>query len=217
MVESLVLKAERRTNTGTQVSRRLRAAGQVPAIIYGHKQEAIAVAVSYHDLALEVQHHHRLLDVELDGKAEKFLLKEVQYDHLGEHIIHADLTRVKLGERVQVAVTVELRGVPVGAAEGGVLDQMRAEVEVECPVVSIPEVIRVSVVHLNVGDTLTAGELEMPEGAKLVTEAETPLAMLRVVAEEVEEVETAEGEEAQPEVISEKPEGESEESDEKDK
>ena len=217
MVESLVLKAERRTNTGTQVSRKLRAAGLVPAIIYGHKQDPVAVVLIYHDLALEVQHRHRLLDVELDGKAEKFLLKDVQYDHLGDRIIHVDLARVKVGERVQVAVTVELRGVPAGVAEGGVLDQLRAEVELECPVISIPEVIRVSVAHLNIGDTLTAGELEMPEGSKLVTESETPLVTVRVLAEEVEEEVSAEGEGVEPEVISEKPEEGSEESGEKDK
>ena len=205
MVEALVLKAERRERSGTSASRMLRKAGLVPAIIYGHKTEPIAVQLSYHDVALEVQHHHRLLEVEVDGKQEKLLAKEVQYDHLGEKIIHLDLARVRLDERVEVNVAVELRGHAAGAAEGGVLDQMLADVTLECPVVAIPESIRVSVVDLNIGDTLMAGDLELPEGSKLVTPADTAVATVRVLAEEPEEEVEAEAEEGEPEVISERP------------
>ena len=215
MIETIVLKAEKRQATGTRSARKVRAAGMIPMVIYGHKQEALAVQTSYHDLALELQHRHRLLTVELDGEQEQLLVKDVQYDHLYEKIMHVDLTHVNLDERVEMTVMVELRGTPAGAAEGGVLDQALAEVTLECPVTDIPERVRASVLHLQVGDSLVAGDLELPEGSKLVTDAAAVVAAVRVLAEEPEE-EVVEDEAAtsEPEVIGEKQEeeGETEES-----
>jgi len=204
MVEALVLKAERRDKTGSRVAKSERGAGMVPAIIYGHKEEPVAVRLNYHDLALELQHHHRLVKVELDGEPSQLLVKDVQYDHLCDKIIHVDLTRVDLDERVTVTVAIQLRGTAAGAAEGGVLDTVNAEVELECLVTSIPENIRASVVELQVGQTLTAGDLELPEGSTLITAAETVIATVRVLAEEVVEEEAAEAATEEPEVITER-------------
>jgi len=205
MVEQVVLQAERRGQTGTRAARRLRAAARVPAIIYGHGEEPVPVAVNYHDLALELQRHHRLLAVELEGRVEQVLVKDVQYDHLYAKIVHVDLTRVSLDERVKVSVRVELKGVPAGATEGGVLEQVLAAVELECLVTSIPESIRAAVTHLQVGDMLTAGQLELPAGAELLTAPETPVALVSKMAEEEEVVAPAAapvgGEAAEPEVI----------------
>ena len=201
MAETLVLKASRREGTGTRVSRKLREQGQVPAIIYGHKAEPMAVMLNYHDLELEIKHHHRLLDVELEGKQEKLLVKEVQYDYLGDKILHVDLTRVDLDERVTVEVSIELRGAPAGAADGGVLEQVAAEIEVECPVTNIPENIRVHVNDMKVGDTLTAAEVALPEGVTLASDPELVIATVRVMAEEPEAVEGEEGEGVEPEII----------------
>lgn len=210
MTEALVLKAERREKMGTREARRLRSRGKVPVIIYGHKQEPVSVALSHHDLTLEVEHHHRLLGVELDGKLEQFLVKDIQYDYLGDTIIHVDLSRVNLDERVQVMVAVVLKGVPEGVHEGGVLAQTLTEVELECLVTSIPEEVRANIAHLKAGENLTAGELELPDGALLVTEANAPVATVRVKEEEVEEGAVGEAEttdSAEPEMIArEKPE-----------
>jgi len=206
MVEAIMLKAERRNQSGTRNARRLREAGLLPAIIYGHQEKPVAVHMNYHDLALELHHHHRLLEVELEGKRVQVLVKEVQYDHLGDKVIHVDLARVSLDERVQVTVQVALRGTPAGVSEGGVLEQVISEIELECQVTNIPEEIRVPVNHLQVGQALTAGELELPEGTTLITEADSPVAMVTVMAEEEEEEEEAAVEaEAEPEVISKKP------------
>ena len=215
MVEALVLKAERRKQSGTRSARKLREAGKVPAIIYGHQEEPIAVQMNYHDLALELHHHHKLLEVVLEGNKVQVLVKDVQYDHLGDKVIHVDLTRVSLDERVQVTVQIALRGTPAGASEGGVLEKLMSEIELECQVTKIPEEIRVPVSHLQVGQTLTAGELELPEGTQLITEADSPVVTVTVMAEEEEEEEAAAEAEAEPEVISKKPsdeesEGESE-------
>lgn len=205
MVEALVLTAERRKQSGTRSARKLREAGKVPVIIYGHQEKSVAAQMDYHDLALELHHHHKLLEIVLDGKKIQTLVKEVQYDHLGDKVIHVDLTRVSLDERVQVTVPIAVRGTPAGASEGGVLEKVMTEIELECQVTNIPEEIRVSVNHLQVGDTLTAGELELPEGTQLITEEDLPVVTVTVMAEE-EEAEEAEPEaEAEPEVISKKP------------
>lgn len=216
MTETLVLKAQKREHVGTGAARKQRAQGLVPAIIYGHKQEPVAALLSYHDLALEIQHRHRLLEVELDGKVERFLLKDVQYDHLGDTIIHVDLTRVDMDERVNVTVEVILKGTPVGLTEGGTLDRVLTEVELECLVTDIPENIRVDIRHLKLGDSLLAGDLELPGKAKLLTEAESLIATVRlqVAKPEEEEKEEAveEAEAGEPEVITrEKSEGEEQE------
>ncbi len=207
MVETIVLKAEKREQSGTRCSRKLRKQGLVPAIIYGHKTEPVSVQLNYHDLTMELQHHHRLLEVELDGSQEKLLVKDVQYDHLGDTVIHIDLTRVDLDERVQVTVEIELRGTAVGVSEGGVLDQVNNNIELECLVTDIPESIRVKIGELKIGETLTAADLELPAGAKLISDPTTAIATISVMAEEPEEAEgeagAAEGE-VEPEVIAKK-------------
>jgi len=201
MAETLVLKAKRREQAGTRAARRQRREGLVPAIIYGHKEEVVPVLLDYHDLALELQHHHRLLGLELEGNKSQYLVKEVQYDHLGDKIVHVDLTRVYLDERVQVTVAIELRGTAAGVMEGGVLEQQRADVELECLVTNIPESIRVRVNDLVIGQSVLAGDLEIPEGTKLITDPKAVVATVRMKVEEVEEVtETAE-EKAEPEMI----------------
>jgi len=202
MTEELILKTEKRERTGTRHTRRQRETGKLPAIIYGHKTDPVAVLLNYHDLALEIQHHHRLLTVELNGKQEKVLIKDVQHNYLGDKILHVDLTRVRLDERVQVNVILDLRGTPVGAADGGVLDNLLPAVELECLVTNIPENIRVPVSHMNIGDTLLARDLQLPDGTTLITAPDTPVASVSVIAEEVEEEEAVVGEaEAEPEVI----------------
>jgi large subunit ribosomal protein L25 len=201
MVETLVLKAEKRKNSGTRSSRKARASGLVPAIVYGHGAEPLSITLNYHDLSLELHHHHRLLQVDVEGQHEQLLVKDVQYDHLGDTIIHLDLTRVDLDERVAVAVTLEFKGTPVGASEGGILDQMLGSIELECLVTAIPESIRVMVTDLNIGDMLLAKNVELPSGATLVTDPESAVATVRMMAEEVEEEVEVEAGGDEPEVI----------------
>jgi len=141
------------------------------------------------------------------------LVKDIQDDHMGDKIVHVDLARVRLDERVQVTVMVELKGIPVGVSEGGTLDQALMGVELECLVTSIPESIRVKVTDLKLGQHLLAKDLELPAGAKLITDPESLVAIVRAKAEEVEEVAPAAAEEGtEPEVITARPpkEGEAE-------
>ncbi len=190
MVEKKVLKTEKRSESGTKVARKLRKEGFVPAVIYGHKKGTVSVKLNRHALTMELKHHHRLLDLDVEGARESCLIKAVQYDYLGDEIIHVDLTRVDVDERVTVSVALELRGTPVGVSEGGgVLNQLLNEIELECVVVSIPESIRVVISDLQIGDSVTAGELELPEGVLLQTPAESPVVMVQAAVEAVEEEE----------------------------
>ncbi|MCP4590158.1 MAG: 50S ribosomal protein L25 [bacterium] len=199
-MEQMVLKAERRVSLGTRPARRVREAGRLPAVIYGHGEAPEAISLDTHDALLELQHGARVFTVALEGKQSQYLVKAVQYDYLGTNAVHLDLMRVDLSEKVQIKIGVELRGIPAGIAEGGVLDHSLNEIEVECLVTHIPETIVANVKHLGVGEALLVGDLELPEGVEVLTDREERIAAVRVLAEEAP-AEEAEEESGQPEVI----------------
>jgi large subunit ribosomal protein L25 len=201
-----LLKATTRTGTGTRKTRALRAQGKIPGIIYGHGIAAAPVTLDGHEVVTALGHHERVLEIDLEGQTQSVLVKDVQYDYLGQDILHLDLTRVNLDERVEVTVSLTFRGEPAGAAEGGVLQVASNEVAIECPVRSIPEEIRVPVAELKLYDKLFARDLALPEGATLVDDPNMLIASVGMV-HEVEEA-AAEVAPAGPEVIGEKTEEE---------
>lgn len=194
-----LLKAQTRTSTGTRRTRTLRKDDKVPAIIYGHGETPQAIALDKTELSLMMKHGDRLVEVEIEGKVQNALLKDVQYDAMGDVILHVDLARVNLDELVKVTVTINLRGVPAGAVDGGVLTQIIADAHLECQVRSIPEEIRVNVNDMKVGDKLSLKDLPLPQGAKLLGDPEAIVATVSLITEKEE----VEGEEAAaaPEVI----------------
>ncbi len=203
-----VLKINKREKLGTREARRLRRDNLIPAIAYGHGEENQAVSLSARDIELAIRHGEHLVKCELDGKEQNFLIKDVQYDFMGQTIIHVDLARVNLDERVDVTIPIILRGVPVGVeSEGGVLRQQLAELDVQCVVTNIPEELRVPVLEMHVGDLLRVADLELPEGVTTIEDPEAVIASVSVVTEEV----AAATEEAEvgPEVIGAKVEEES--------
>jgi large subunit ribosomal protein L25 len=134
-----------------------------------------------------LHHGAHVFNLSLDGAEHQCFIKEVQYDYLGTNPVHLDLTRVDQNERVKVTVQVELRGVPKGVTQGGVLDQLISDVEVECPVMSIPELLRPRVNDLDVGESLHVRDLELPEGVVPVGDPDDVVCTVRALAEEVEE------------------------------
>jgi large subunit ribosomal protein L25 len=205
-----VLKANKREAFGTRKVRPLRAAGMIPAIVYGHGEPPLAVTLSRHDVGVALARGERLLELDVAGQVQNVLVKEVQYDPMGQDILHVDLARVDLDERVKVTVPIVLRGTPVGAADGGVLHQVSAQVTIECTVRAIPEDIRMSVTEMKIDDVLHMRDLSLPEGAVLVGDGETIVATVSVVKEEVEAPAPAVAAPAEPEVIGEKKEEEPE-------
>jgi large subunit ribosomal protein L25 len=201
-MQHLVLKAIKREPKGRKPARRLRAKDLVPAIIYGHGDEPEAIALPGHDLRLELAHGAHLLDVELDGKQARYLIKDVQYGHLGVNLLHVDLARVRLDQRVTVSVPLDFRGTPKGGQTAGArFDHDLVDLEIECLVTEIPESIRVQVSDLELGQSIHARDVELPPGVKLKTDPDAVVCAVRarLVAEEA--AEEAPPEAAEPEVI----------------
>jgi large subunit ribosomal protein L25 len=199
------IKGEPRQTGGKHANERLRNRGMLPAIVYGHQEAPVTIALSLHDTEIALAQTAHLVEVEIDGKAEQYLIKDVQYDHLQKDPIHLDLVRISVDERVQVNVAVELRGTPAGAKEGGVLTQNLNEIECECLAIDIPERLRIKVDHLNIGDSVHVRDLVVPENVTILTDPEEAIASLtppRELPEAEEEVVAEEGAEgAEPEVI----------------
>lgn len=206
-----VLKATKRDNIGSRAAQSLRKEGLIPGVIYGHGLETQSVTLQKHEMELAILHGERLLEVDCEGNKENVLIKELQYDTFGQHILHVDLTRVNLDDRIEVTVQVTLRGTPEGvSSEGGMLQHLVSEVHVECLAGAIPADITVLVRDMKVGDNLTAGDLPLPDGAKLLGDPAAIVASVRVVAEEEEAPAEVEEGGAEPEVIGEKKEEEGE-------
>ena len=205
MSDSVVLDAEVRQEVGSKAAVKLRKAGKLPAIIYGHGKDPVSIAVDYHAFDEGLHHGHRLFEVNIDGKAESLLVKALQYDHLGKDVIHADLIRVDLSEKVTVTVPITSKGTAKGSQEGGIIDWHLSDIVVECAVSDIPEKIELVIRDIEIGDSVHAKDLALPAGAVLVTEADALIFNCHVVAE-AKTTEELEGEMPEgPEVISEKP------------
>jgi large subunit ribosomal protein L25 len=204
-MEQAFLKAEKREHAGSKSAAKARSAGRLPATIYGHKQTPESILLDGHDFAMQLQHGTKLFDIDLAGKNDKMLLKEVQYDYLGKNIIHVDFLRVDLAEKVKVTVPVEVKGVAKGASEGGIIQSHLDKVELECLVTDIPDVIILSVKNVGIGDAVHAGDLELPAGTKLITDAKALIITCNIVAaaKSTEELE-AETPAAGPEVLTER-------------
>lgn len=200
------LKAVKRSEMGTHKVRRLREQGMIPVIIYGHGETPMPISIDKRQVETAVHRGARLMQVEVDGQSQYVLVKDVQYDHYGKDVLHMDLARVNLDERVEVAVPITLRGKPVSGEEAGVLQLVTPVVRIECLVTQIPDDIRVNVADMKVGDMIKAKEVALPEGAKLLIDPELLICTVSIVTEEeVAVAEVAEGA-AEPEVIGAKPE-----------
>lgn len=182
MAKKLVLKAETREQTGSKSAAQVRKQGRIPAIVYGHKQEPVAISLDRHNLVEGVHDGHRVVDVQIGRKKETMLIKDIQYDYLGKDIIHADLMRVDATERIKVTVPVELKGTAKGTHEGGIIEEHADHLEIECRATDIPESIVVSVKDVGVGSNLHAGDIELPAGARLVSAPSTLIVTCGLVA-----------------------------------
>jgi len=212
MVEQITIKARVREQTGPSAARRLRRSGRVPAVIYRAGKKARLLDLDAHELE-NILHHHTgenfVMDVDIGGRPRKALLKEVQHDVVTGRPLHVDFYEVSMKERVHVTVALELSGEPLGVTQqGGVLEQLLHEVEVECLPGDIPESFSVDVSGLKIGQHITVGDLPIDtDKYGLITGADVVLAAVAAprVQEEVEAAaEEAEAGVTEPEVISEK-------------
>ena len=214
MSETMLLKANIRRESGSNKSAGLRKQGLLPAVIYGHKQEPVSISLDAHAFLEGLHGGHRIFDLEMDGQKETIMIKELQYDHLGKGILHADLMRVNLSERVTVEVPVELRGTAEGTHQGGIVEMILSSLEIECTVSEIPETVPVNIKSLGLNQSLHAGQIELAAGFKLVTDPEALVVLCHEPAAAKAEEAAVEGAEAapcEPEVITERKKEEGEE------
>ncbi|PAY19220.1 50S ribosomal protein L25 [Rhodopirellula sp. SM50] len=191
-----VVQVQKRDGSlGTAASRRLRKAGSVPAVLYGHKQENQHLAISQKTVESILRHHSRI--VELQGDVvETAMVSDLQFDPLGIEVLHIDLQRVDMNEKVTVTVPIRFKGEPIGGKQGGIVIENAHEVEVECPVVAIPDFVELNVTSVGLGEHRSASDVKLPENVVLITPGETVVYHVeKVKGEEVDETEE-EGEEA---------------------
>jgi large subunit ribosomal protein L25 len=205
----IVVEARPRAEFGKNVNRRLRAEGFIPGVVYGAKKDPVPVAVSPKDIGTILRSatgENTLFDLQLDGGRRKVILKEFQVEPIKGKLLHADFYEVALDQALEVTVHVELTGVPVGVkVEGGILDFVTREIEIECLPTQIPDKLSLDVSALHVGQHLEASSLVLPDGVTLVEEPNRVVVSVSVAKAEEEapaaEGALAEGAPAEPEVI----------------
>ncbi|MEY4477595.1 MAG: hypothetical protein RJA31_1099 [Actinomycetota bacterium] len=164
MAEQHALKATARTSFGKGFARRLRAAGQVPGVVYGHGGETQHVALPAHELTLLVRHKNVLIDLDIDGKKELVLVKDVQKDYVRQIIEHVDLVIVRKGETVTVNIPV----VMVGHSFPGTVAMIEHQtLTVEAEATHIPEHIEIDVTDMHEHTHVSAKDVKLPQGVKL--------------------------------------------------
>jgi large subunit ribosomal protein L25 len=211
MAETTKIIANKRDNRGTKKARRLRKQGLVPAVVYGHGEGTVSVSVPRDEFAAVLRHGQRIVELQTDGNLQTMLIRDIQWDALGQDILHIDFTRVSRDERIQIEVAVELKGTAPGATAGGVLEQVKHTLEVECLAMNVPESIRVPVGELQIGQAIHVKDLKLPEGVKVLEDPEAIVVHVLQPAAEPEAAPTEATETAEPEVIKrEKPEEEAE-------
>jgi large subunit ribosomal protein L25 len=196
------LQAQPREKLGTRYTKRLRASGKMPAILYGHGSQPMALQLDAKQTLQSLQQGAHVLNIALEGgTTETCLVKELQFGWLGDNVIHVDLARVNLDELVTVKVRLNYFGQPESSKRpGAVLTHDVTELEVSCKVRDIPEEIRIDLTNMK-GDLLTVGEYKLPAGITAVTDSHSAYARVIIVQEELAAEATAPTGVAEPEVL----------------
>ena len=206
MTESAKVRVEARDpvknkGTGSRVARRLRAAGRIPAVIYGHKQAVIPISLVRGDVWKMIKTPGHLADLEVGGSTETVLIRDVQWDHLGKEILHLDFSRVSAEEIIETEVGVELRGQAAGIANGGILEHLVHSLSINCRAGAIPDSIKIDISQLQIDEGIHVRELILPPDVTVNADPEVLLVHV-VVRGAQEEATEAEAESVtQPEVI----------------
>lgn len=199
---------EARERLGSRYAARLRRGGRLPAVIYGHGKDPSHVSFNAKEVTELLHSHARIFEVAVADRVEPCLVKAVQWDHLGSHLVHLDLARVDLNERITINVELALVGEAPGLKEeGAILEHPVAEIEIECLAMQIPDRLTLDVSSLGTENVLTVADLKLPAGVTTTMDPETVLASISIVREEVVAPAAGEGG-AEPEVIGKKAEEE---------
>ncbi|WP_449283343.1 50S ribosomal protein L25/general stress protein Ctc [Leucobacter sp.] len=177
MSETNQLVATARESFGKGAARKLRAVGQTPAVIYGHGTDPVHVSVETHPLSLIIRHANAIIELDIEGRKELVLVKDVQKDPVRQIIEHVDLLVVKKGETVEVEVPVHVVGESFAGTNA--LQELNT-IHLSVPATDIPEHLEVSVEGLEEGAHIVTGDIELPKGASLLGDAD--LLVVNIVA-----------------------------------
>lgn len=202
-----VIEVKKREETGTLRMRRLRKAGRIPAVVYGQGGDNVAVSIASRDVEKMVRDARHIVELGGDLKQDA-LVKEVQWDAFGSEVLHIDLARIDASEAVEVNLAIDLRGVAPGTRAGGIVKHLMHEVAVRCPANKMPEQLEVNINELELDESISVGEIELPPSAELLCDPED--VVVTCVTPTVTEEPEGEGEAgmAEPEVIGRKAEDE---------
>lgn len=187
--KSPLLKAETRARIGSRYAQRDRSKGRLPAIVYGHGREPLPISLDAHEALGHIHKGEKVFRLDFPGHAQAdemqmVLLKDLQFDYLGTNIVHCDFARVDLNERVRTKVHISLVGEAVGLKQAGaILMHPATEIEIECRVVDMPDAIEVSINTLDLGQSITAGDVKLPTpDMKLITDVHAVVAQVVMAA-----------------------------------
>src|SRR5215211_3289196 len=201
------VQAKLRLGRGKNDARRARRDGMVPITVYGGAGETVAAMAPLRELAAILRSEsgrNTIFTIEVDGAGtSEVMFHDRQIDPIKGRLIHADLTRLVKGQKIEVTVPLHLTGEPIGVKEKqGVLEQIVREIEIKCEPREIPDALDVDVSNLDVHDVLHVSDIPVAAGIEILTDPEQVIATVGIVKEEVEVAPVTEGEEpAEPEVI----------------
>jgi len=187
---SIVVKSEKRQGLGSNAARRLRAQGFVPAVLYGESMDSRPLVLSKKDivqiLRLETG-ENTIFRVAVDADEYDAMIKDLQVDPVTDELLHADLIRISMDKPVRVTVPVVHRGEPVGVkTEGGFIDFVTREVEVECLPRDIPENVSIDIAELHVNQSYKVENMAIPAGVRVISEPGTVLVLVSMPHKEEE-------------------------------
>lgn len=214
MSKEAKLVVEPRTEMGSAACRRLRERGYVPGNVYGHNAPPVSVVMLSDVLRPILKSGVHVVDLEVSGKQDKAVIREVQWDIFGKEIRHIDLLRVDPNERVNITVPIELKGTAPGVMAGGILEQPLHQLTIDCLAYQIPDSIQLRISALQLGQSIYVRDLELPVGSH--AHAQPDAIVVHVVKVQERDIAAAEAGPAEPEVIGKKPDADAAADDKKD-
>lgn len=206
MAKILKLSATIRKETGKGAARRLRKKGMLPAVIYGYKTSSTPLAIDSKQLKKVIvggKSERKLLGLSIEGNGEPIektvMIKELQINPVKRHYLHIDFFEVAMDEEITIPIPIKLIGEPEGVKIGGVLQQVRRELEIRCLPSQIPDNLEIDVSSLHIGDSVHLKDVQLPPGIKALEDADLTIATVLAPTIEKEVVEEAVEEKAEEE------------------
>ncbi|HEV8069192.1 MAG TPA: 50S ribosomal protein L25 [Planctomycetaceae bacterium] len=203
MAVEMKLAVAKRSVKGSTGCRRLRRAGKIPGVVYGHQIDPLAIEIAWDSLAPVLKAGTRVVDLDVEGDVEKAMFRDIQWDTFGSEVNHIDFLRIDPNDRVEVEVPIVLKGTAPGVLGGGVLDFHLHSVTLECLAIAIPDNIPVKIGELQIEQAIHVRELELPPNTVVRNDPETVVVQVKHIVEVVEPTGEAAAEPGptQPEIV----------------